>query len=261
MRGMRIAFLVAALGLVGAAGEAHYGVHRGWAGRPEYGNSLLVRQPLAAADVARIDLGRNRAAHRAVVALPGGTTVIIAMAAMFLIGTKVFNSLAAATISVVACAVAGSVTVLPGVLRLLGDRIDRGRIPLLPHLRTDQTHSRFWTAVIDRVLKRPVLSCAVSAGLLVALALPAVGLKIAKPGDNTLSPQNIPELRALANIRRDFPGASENAKIVATVPPGHAAALRTQGRRLRQLGDKWPCGTSRYRRSEHRCQQGSGLSK
>ncbi len=164
-----------------------------------------------------------------------GTTVIIAMAAMFLIGTKVFNSLAAATISVVACAVAGSVTVLPGVLRLLGDRIDRGRIPLLPHLRTDQTHSRFWTAVIDRVLKRPVLSCAVSAGLLIALALPAVGLKIAKPGDNTLSPQNIPELRALADIRRDFPGASENAKIVATVPPGHAAALRTQGRRLQQL--------------------------
>jgi len=164
-----------------------------------------------------------------------GTTVIIAMAAMFLIGTKVFNSLAAATISVVACAVAGSVTVLPGVLRLLGDRIDRGRIPLLPHLRTDQTHSRFWTAVIDRVLKRPVLSCVVSAGLLVALAVPAVGLKIAKPGDNTLSPQNIPELRALGDIRRDFPGASENAKIVATVPPGHAAALRTQGRRLQQL--------------------------
>jgi uncharacterized membrane protein YdfJ with MMPL/SSD domain len=164
-----------------------------------------------------------------------GTTVIIAMSAMFLIGTKVFNSLAAATISVVACAVAGSVTVLPGVLRLLGDRIDRGRIPFLPHLRTDQTHSRFWTAAIDRVLKRPVLSCVVSAGLLVALALPAVGLKIAKPGDNTLSPQNIPELRALADIRRDFPGASENAKIVATVPPGHATALRAQGRRLQQL--------------------------
>ena len=164
-----------------------------------------------------------------------GTTVIIAMAAMFLIGAKVFNSLAAATISVVACAVAGSVTVLPGVLELLGNRIDRGRIPFLPHLRTDQTHSRFWAAVIDRVLKRPVLSCVLSAGLLVALALPALGLKVAKPSDNTLSPQNIPELRAIADIRREFPGAAETAKIVATVPPGGAAALRTQGRRLEQL--------------------------
>jgi RND superfamily putative drug exporter len=164
-----------------------------------------------------------------------GTTVIIAMAAMFLIGTKVFNSLAVATISVVACAVAGSVTVLPGLLELLGERMDRGRIPFLPHLRTDQTHSRFWTAVIDRVLKRPILSCALSAGILVALAIPALGLKVATPGDNTLSPQSIPELHALSDIRRVFPGAGETADIVATVPPGQEQALRKQGRRLAQL--------------------------
>ena len=34
--------------LIGAAGEGRYGVVRGWAGRPEYGNSLLVREPLLA---------------------------------------------------------------------------------------------------------------------------------------------------------------------------------------------------------------------
>ena len=34
--------------LIGAAGEGHYGAVRGWAGRPEYGNSLLVREPLEA---------------------------------------------------------------------------------------------------------------------------------------------------------------------------------------------------------------------
>jgi endonuclease/exonuclease/phosphatase family metal-dependent hydrolase len=65
--------------VIAAAGEGHYGIHRGWAGRPEYGNSLLVRQPLEATDVTRIDLGRNRAAHRAVVELPGGATVLIAV--------------------------------------------------------------------------------------------------------------------------------------------------------------------------------------
>ena len=36
--------------LIGAAGEGRYEAIRGWAGRPEYGNSLLVREPLAAAD-------------------------------------------------------------------------------------------------------------------------------------------------------------------------------------------------------------------
>jgi endonuclease/exonuclease/phosphatase family metal-dependent hydrolase len=63
--------------LIGAAGEGRYGAVRGWAGRPEYGNSLLVREPLVATDVERLELGVNRAAHRAVVALPGGATVLM----------------------------------------------------------------------------------------------------------------------------------------------------------------------------------------
>jgi uncharacterized membrane protein YdfJ with MMPL/SSD domain len=164
-----------------------------------------------------------------------GTTVIVAMAAMFLVGTKVFNSLAAATITVVACAVIGSVTVLPGLLELLGPKIDRGRIPFLPHLRTDRTHSRFWTTVIDRVLRRPVVSIVLAGGLLVGLAIPALWLKVSTPSDNTLSPQNIPALRALDDVRRDFPGAAEPAKIVATVPNGRQAELLRQGRRLQAL--------------------------
>ena len=63
--------------LIGAAGEGHYGALRGWAGRPEYGNSLLVREPLAGAQLERLDLGLGRSAHRAVVALPGGSAVLV----------------------------------------------------------------------------------------------------------------------------------------------------------------------------------------
>jgi endonuclease/exonuclease/phosphatase family metal-dependent hydrolase len=63
--------------LIGAAGEGRYGIVRGWAGRPEYGNSLLVREPLAAAEEARLDLGLSRAAHRAVIGLPSGTSVLV----------------------------------------------------------------------------------------------------------------------------------------------------------------------------------------
>ena len=44
--------------LLGAAGEGRYEAVRGWAGRPEYGNSLLVKAPLVATDVERLDLGR-----------------------------------------------------------------------------------------------------------------------------------------------------------------------------------------------------------
>jgi endonuclease/exonuclease/phosphatase family metal-dependent hydrolase len=63
--------------LIGAAGEGSYRADRGWAGRPEYGNSLLVKEPLAATDVDRVDLDRGRSAHRGLVRLPGGATVLV----------------------------------------------------------------------------------------------------------------------------------------------------------------------------------------
>jgi endonuclease/exonuclease/phosphatase family metal-dependent hydrolase len=63
--------------LIGAAGEGRYRVVRGWAGRPEYGNSLLVREPLMATDEARVDLGTDRAAHRAVIRLPSGSSALV----------------------------------------------------------------------------------------------------------------------------------------------------------------------------------------
>jgi endonuclease/exonuclease/phosphatase family metal-dependent hydrolase len=65
--------------LIGAAGVGHYRAHRSWAGRPEYGNSLLVREPLALADEERLDLGLQRSVLRAAVTLPEGARVLIAV--------------------------------------------------------------------------------------------------------------------------------------------------------------------------------------
>lgn len=63
--------------LIGAAGEGHYSAIRGWAGRPEYGNSLLVKEPLAATEVERLELSMGRSAHRSIVTLPNGATVLV----------------------------------------------------------------------------------------------------------------------------------------------------------------------------------------
>ncbi len=164
-----------------------------------------------------------------------GTTVAIAMAGMYIIGSKTFNGLASGTIAVVLCAVVGSVTVLPGVLELLGSKIDRGQIRFLPHLRSDQTHSRFWPAVIDRVLRRPALSCALSAGLLVVLALPALGMRVSKPSDNALSAKNEPELATFARVRTAFPATSEPAFVVAAGPLEQRDAAQRQLERLEKL--------------------------
>ena len=62
--------------LLGAAGEGRYEIHRGWAGRPEYGNSVLVKAPLASAgDPERLDLGPTRSALRVLVARAGADPV------------------------------------------------------------------------------------------------------------------------------------------------------------------------------------------
>ena len=63
--------------LIAAAGEGRYASLRGWAGRPEYGNALLVREPRSASDIERLDLGHNRSALRAVVRLDSGTRLLV----------------------------------------------------------------------------------------------------------------------------------------------------------------------------------------
>lgn len=65
--------------LLGAAGEARYEAVRGWAGRPEYGNSLLVKVPLAFDGYDRADLGGTRSAHRVRITLPGGARLVFAV--------------------------------------------------------------------------------------------------------------------------------------------------------------------------------------
>jgi uncharacterized membrane protein YdfJ with MMPL/SSD domain len=74
--------------------------------------------------------------------LISGTAVIIALAGLFFTRKGIEDGMAQATIIAVAMAVAGSVTVLPAVLSLLGDRVDKGRLPLqkAPRQRPPRRH-------------------------------------------------------------------------------------------------------------------------
>ena len=73
---------------------------------------------------------------------------------------------------VVAVAMLGSLTVLPAVLSKLGDRVEKGRVPFVHRLRRHKGESRMWGAVLDRVLRRPVVATVAAAAVLVALAVP-----------------------------------------------------------------------------------------
>lgn len=59
--------------LLGAGGEGRYVTFRGWAGRPEYGNAILLKEPAIAAAAERLDLGHNRSALWLPVTWPDGS--------------------------------------------------------------------------------------------------------------------------------------------------------------------------------------------
>ena len=156
--------------------------------------------------------GRSeRAALEAAAATSGrsvlisGLTVMIAMAGMFFTGDKSFESFGLATMMVVAVAVLGSMTVLPALLARVGDKIHRGRIPFVHRMARSDGEPRVWGAILDRVLRRPVLSAALSAGVLVALAVPALHLHTAQPGFDTF-PKSLTVMETYTKIQKAFPG-------------------------------------------------------
>jgi uncharacterized membrane protein YdfJ with MMPL/SSD domain len=184
--------------------------------------------------------GRSeRAAIEAAAATSGrsvlisGLTVMVAMSGLFLTGDATFASFGLATVMVVAIAMLGSLTVLPALLSRLGDKVDRLRVPLVGRLRRDDGDGRVWGAIVDRVLRRPVLSVVVAGGLLVALAAPALQLKMVAPGPDTF-PQSLPVVKTYNRMQAAFPGAALPASVVVEAPNVHAPQVRAAIGRLRE---------------------------
>jgi uncharacterized membrane protein YdfJ with MMPL/SSD domain len=148
--------------------------------------------------------------------LISGLTVMVAMAGMFLTGDPVFSSFAMATILVVAIAVLGSLTVLPALLSRLGDRVNKARVPFLQRLQRPEG-ARFWGWMVDRVMRRPKLAAGLSAGLLIALALPALGMKTVDPGVDAL-PQDLSAVQVYNRLQTAFPGEQAPAVVVVEAP-------------------------------------------
>ena len=102
----------------------------------------------------------------------------------------------------------GSLTVLPALLGRLGDKVEKGRIPFLGRLRSKNGESRFWGAILDRVLRRPVLSAVAAGAVLIALTVPAFSLNTTTTGLDDIS---IPEIEPYKALTEAFPGGPDPA--------------------------------------------------
>jgi RND superfamily putative drug exporter len=145
--------------------------------------------------------------------LISGATVIVAMAGMFISGDRTFISFAMGTIIVVAVAVFASLTVLPAMLSWLGDRVEKGRVPLLGRGRRGVGESRFWSRLTAAVMRRPGLWLVVTGALLVALAVPALQMKSVTSAVDQL-PDDLPVIVTYNKVKAVFPKEGVTATVV-----------------------------------------------
>ena len=158
--------------------------------------------------------------------LVSGLTVMVAMAGMYLGGASTFTSFATGTIIVVAVAVVGSLTVLPALLAWLGDRVEKGGVPIIknqPWIAGDKT---LWARILTPALRHPLFSAVASAGLLIVLAIPAFRIHTANPGTDSL-PQNLSVVKTYNKVQKVFPGGPIPA--VVAVSAEHVTSPQVSG--------------------------------
>jgi RND superfamily putative drug exporter len=169
--------------------------------------------------------------------LISGITVMTAMAGMFLSGDKTFMSFSVATMIVVLVAMIGSLTVLPALLGRLGDKIEKGRVPFIHRFRSKNGEGRFWGALLDRVLKRPVLAFAAAAAILVALMIPAFQLTTAQTTADDIS---IAAIEPARELEHSFAGSNDPAVVAVKADDVRAPAVQDAINELKSkaLADK-----------------------
>ncbi|PKW10757.1 putative drug exporter of the RND superfamily [Streptomyces sp. 1222.5] len=146
-----------------------------------------------------------------------GVTVCVAMAGMLFTGLAEFEAMGLASLMVVAVAMVGSVTVLPALLSLLGERVEKGRLPFVGRRRRERGTdggSRFWSAVLRGVLARPLVSVVIAGGTLLAIAAPALGMKTQQLTLDQEFGDSLPMVQTYNRVNDAFPGGSEPAQVV-----------------------------------------------
>ena len=107
-----------------------------------------------------------------------GVTVLISLSAVMLVPSPAFRSMALGIMLSVAFILAATLTLLPAVLAKLGPRVDK---LALPWAHSGEHRSPRFAAWGERLWRRPVAFGAFAVIVLVALAIPVLGLKTGMP--------------------------------------------------------------------------------
>jgi len=159
-----------------------------------------------------------------------GGIVVVALTGMLIVPFSVFTSLGAGAIFVVVAAVVAALSLLPAVLRLLGDRVDRLRVRRSPGRSTENGEpDGFWTRAARTMMRRPLASLVLSCGALLLLAVPMLHMQTGMPGVREF-PDSTSGKRAFTALKDQFSAGLTSPIVVAVdgqlADPQVVAALK-----------------------------------
>ncbi len=146
-----------------------------------------------------------------------GLTVVIALTGLLVLPDIIMRSLGIGAILVVLVSMIAALTLLPAVLRLLGDKVNRLKVPFAARSHYREGGGRFWHRVTRAVTARPVLSVILAGGILLAAAVPFLTMTT---GQNFMSslPEDSNSLHAFTVLNEDFNTGAITTPIVVEAP-------------------------------------------
>ena len=135
-----------------------------------------------------------------------GLAVMISISGLFLLDDSLFHSMAVGTVSVVFVAVIGSLTFLPATLAILGDGVNRLRLPIIG--RDREEGSGLWAILVRSVMRRPIIAAAGTAVALLIVASPVLRLHMGQ-ADFTSFPDSLDGVQAVNLLNEKWPAGSD----------------------------------------------------
>jgi RND superfamily putative drug exporter len=159
-------------------------------------------------------------ANRAV--LFSGATIVVSLGGLLLVPLNMFLGIGIGVILVAVTSVASALFLLPALLRLLGHRVNKGRVPMAH----PGVESLRWRRLSTRVVSRPALAAVLGVTVLAIAASPLLTINLANPGPDDM-PEDFVAHRANEVLVEDFGWTDTATMVVITGAAGDADAVDT----------------------------------
>lgn len=161
-----------------------------------------------------------------------GITVVLSLAGLIMTNNTIFISLALAAIFVVLIAIVASLTLLPALLGILGDNVNRLRLPIIGR-EGNNGDGGIWSAITDKVLAKPGILATLTVAALIAVAAPVASLNLGFNSGSDALPDAIEGKRSLELLEQHFTsGLTAPAFVVVDAPNIHAPEVQSSVSKL-----------------------------